>query len=298
MRALIVLVTTGLVSLFLATGFTRLAADALLPLDPRTSAAAPRDDRPRRDSSAIVDRNLFESQRVVLGGPPPRTPPDPSAPPPACDGAIRLVGAFYSRLRPERSFAAIVNAAGKSLLYRRGMRVDERAIDAIDATSVTMIVGAARCSLTMFTSPAGVAPIAAIGGLAAIEPLDVHPLAGRIPSTDLDAGITRISDTEYRIERGLANRILEHRAELPPVRAMLHEEHGRIIGVKVYGIRRNGVLSRLGVQNGDVLRTINGFDLTSLDSALEAYGRLRDADHLTLAVDRRGQPTNVNFDIR
>ena len=95
------------------------------------------------------------------------------------------------------------------------------------------------------------------------------------------------------------NRILDNQAELMrTARVVPQEENGRVVGVKMYGIRRNSLLGRLGMQNGDVLRTINGFDMTSPDKALEAYARLRESDHLTLSVVRRGQPTSVNFNIQ
>jgi general secretion pathway protein C len=57
------------------------------------------------------------------------------------------------------------------------------------------------------------------------------------------------------------------------------------------------LLGKLGLQNGDLMRTINGFEMSSPDTALEAYARLRSASNLTVAVVRRGQPMNVQYDI-
>lgn len=324
----VVLVTLGLVSLFFASGLTRLVAGALLPLAAPSAgpapAARPGLGRPlgagmgagghRKDATTILRRNIFDSQTGPQDGervrqPTPEElaaaeqveapPVDPNAPPPPCDGAIRLVGAFYSPRRPESSFAAITNVAGKVLLYRLGMPVDGRTVDAIGASTVYMLQGASRCSLTMFAPPGGVAPVSPVAAVAAVEPPPAGEPSGGIPAADLDAGITKVSDTEYRIQRGLVNRILENQADLMrTARVVPQEENGRVVGVKMYGIRRNSLLGRLGMQNGDVLRTINGFDMTSPDKALEAYARLRESDHLTLSVVRRGQPTNVNFNIQ
>ena len=49
------------------------------------------------------------------------------------------------------------------------------------------------------------------------------------------------------------------------------------------------------MENGDRLQTINGFDMTSPEKALEAYARLRTADHLTVAGQPQG-PANMNLD--
>jgi general secretion pathway protein C len=322
----VVLVTIGLVSLFFASGLTRLVAGALLPLEAGGPASAPVASAPgtrrplgagggaqRKDPTGVLRRNIFDSESGAQDGvrvrPPSAEeiaaaeevvapPVDPNAPPPPCDGSIRLVGAFYSPQRPERSFAAITNVAGKVLLYRLGMPVEGRTVDAIGASTVYMLQGAARCSLTMFGTPELAAP-PPVAAVAAVEPAGPAEASGGIPAAELDAGITKVSDTEYRIQRGLVNRILENQADLMrTARVVPHEEGGRIVGVKMYGIRRNSLLGRLGMQNGDVLRTINGFDMTSPDKALEAYARLRESDHLTLSVVRRGQPTNVNFNIQ
>ena len=115
----------------------------------------------------------------------------------------------------------------------------------------------------------------------------------------MESGITRNSDTSFTVQRQLVDQILENQAELMrTARIIPHEENGRVVGVKMYGIRRNSLLGRLGMQNGDMLRTINGFDMSSPDSALEAYARLRNVDHLTLNVVRRGQATTIDYQIQ
>ena len=70
------------------------------------------------------------------------------------------------------------------------------------------------------------------------------------------------------------------------------------MGLKLYGIRRTSLLGKLGIRNGDMLRTINGFDMTSPDTALEAYSRLRTADALTLAVKRQNKEMTIEYSIQ
>jgi general secretion pathway protein C len=63
-------------------------------------------------------------------------------------------------------------------------------------------------------------------------------------------------------------------------------------------IRPDTLLGTLGMENGDRLQQINGFDMTSPEKALEAYARLRTADKLTVQVTRRGQLTNLDYNIK
>ena len=55
------------------------------------------------------------------------------------------------------------------------------------------------------------------------------------------------------------------------------------------------LLHELGIRNGDVIQSVNGFDLTNPQKALEAYGRLRTANGLSLQIERRGKPTTIEY---
>jgi general secretion pathway protein C len=46
-----------------------------------------------------------------------------------------------------------------------------------------------------------------------------------------------------------------------------------------------------------MLRTINGFSMTSPDTALEAYSRLRTADKLSLAIKRQNNEMTIDYNI-
>ena len=98
---------------------------------------------------------------------------------------------------------------------------------------------------------------------------------------------------EVFVDKALANQ----GSLMKTARVIPHEEDGRVVGVKLYGIRRNSLLGRLGVRNGDMLRTINGFAMASPDTALEAYSRLRTADKLTLAIKRQNKETTIEYNI-
>ena len=317
----IVVGTLLLCALFLAQGTTALLASAFLPLDPQVAPARVR--RPaslagsadeRADGTDVLRRNIFDSetgdltaQPVVATADDAEEPVvvDPNAPPPPCEGSIRLVGALVNARHPEWSFASIAGPDGKALLYRAGMSIEGREIMGIGMDQVFMRPSSGSlCTLAMFAPPqAGEAPrvAAAPSTPAAVVRRggEEESDEGGISSSDMEAGINRVSDTEFTVARGLVDQLLENQAELMrTARIIPHQEGGRTVGVKLYGIRRNSLLGRLGLQNGDMLRTINGYDMTSPDSALEAYSRLRGANNLTVAVVRRGQAMNIDYNIQ
>lgn len=316
----IVLVSLAATAFFLAQGTTGLLAATFLPVEPGGAVTLPTSTRSTtgrasRDDTAILRRNIFDHEQGPLdgvdvvaiedqgGGPvTPTTEVDWTQPPPVCDGSVRLVAAVVNPISPDWSFAAIVGAAGKALLYRRGQSVDGRQVIHIFTDRVYLQPTTGACQITMFGEEVAEGPRVAAAPPMNAEPVEV-PSAGEseggINASEMESGIQRVSDTNFNIDRSLVDRVLENQAELMrTARVIPHEENGRTVGVKLYGIRRNSLLGRLGVQNGDMLRTINGYDMSSPDSALEAYARLRTADHLTLSIVRRGQPTTIDYNIR
>lgn len=316
----VVLATLTTSSFLFAQGSTQLVASALLDVPPdaddpgrpsRSTATAERRDLVAM-GRAVLTRNIFDSQTGAISWDPPPPPPpepteevegpveeiDPNAPPPPCEGSIRLVASYVRHSTPEHSFAAITNATGTSLLYTVGMRVDDREVVEITRNRVILRpTGGSLCSCSMFAEvPVASAPRAPTPPVVVSTP---ETAAAGPDSDELDSNIQQISETSYAINRTLVDRLLANQAELMrTARVIPHEVDGRVVGVKIYGIRRSSLLGRLGIQNGDMLRTINGFDLTEPDSVLEAYTRLRSADRLSLSVERRGQAVTMDYAIR
>jgi general secretion pathway protein C len=71
-----------------------------------------------------------------------------------------------------------------------------------------------------------------------------------------------------------------------------------VVGMRVGGILPDTLADAIGLVNGDLVQSVNGFDITNPERALEAYARLRTADHLTVHVDRKGAGTNLDYTIK
>jgi general secretion pathway protein C len=119
-----------------------------------------------------------------------------------------------------------------------------------------------------------------------------------ISERELDAGIASEGGTRFTVQRSLVERVLQHQELWWAVRAVLHRENGRALGVKLYGIGQRSLLGKLGLQNGDLLRAINGYPLTSPDEGLDAYVALRGATRLTVALERQGRALRLDYAIR
>jgi general secretion pathway protein C len=322
----IVLSTLALSALFLARGTTSLVAGMLFPIEAATASGdsgdgklkkAPGTDPP--DIHAILKRNAFDPTTGSLWPPKPaEVPVDPEGPgevvaeeldpnklPPACDQTVKLIASVYSERTPEWSFASLSNGTTPPLLYREGSQVADREVVSIYPSAVYMRQNNGKlCSLTLFVDPnaqAAITPNAPPPVAPAAEPVAAAaPAPGGTTSSEaeLDAAISKVSDTQYTVKRAFVDKLLGNQAELMrAARIVPHEENGQVVGVKLYGIRRNSLLGKLGIQNGDLLKNINGMNMGSPDSALEAYSKLRSATDLNVAVTRRGQDMSLGFGI-
>jgi general secretion pathway protein C len=325
LSAAIILTTLTLSALFLARGTTSLVAAAVLPPQaqaPRPGGIAkiqrpPGADAP--DPHAILARNVFDPTTGSLWPPRQASVPEAEAGdepveevvgddmPPHCEGALRLVAAVHSEILPEWSFATLTTGSDKPLLYRLGGRIEDKEVVSIYPKAVYLRQANGRlCSLQMFFDKSAARPAAVATRTPPPVPTPVAPTLpggplapGAISEAELDQNIKAQSETKFSVPRSFVDKLLKNQAQImSAARIVPHEENGRMLGVKLYGIRKNSLLGKLGMQNGDMLRTINGFEMSSPDSALEAYARLRNASNLSVAIVRRGQPTTLDYDIQ
>jgi type II secretory pathway component PulC len=73
---------------------------------------------------------------------------------------------------------------------------------------------------------------------------------------------------------------------------------GETKGYKFYGIRPGSLPKLLGIKNGDLLTSVNGHQLESLDQAMDLYNKLRRASHLSVTIERKGQLVQKEIDIK
>jgi general secretion pathway protein C len=318
-RTAILLGTLMLCALLCAQGATQLLASSLLPIGTgkkppaarARSQASEQTPSPRELAQAVLTRNIFDSQTGAISWDPPVSDMpvvgedeamisplgDPLGEPEYCQGTVRLVASFVVPFLPALSFASL-DSNGKTMLYRTGMQIDGNELVGIREHRVFLRPsGRPLCQVVMFKPPDPVAP-PPVAAAPAGEPAAPNAKPG-LGEDELNQGITQLSDTQYSVTRSLLDKVLGDQAELMrAARVIPYEENGRVIGVKVYGIRRSSMLGRLGIQNGDVLRTINGFDLSSPDSALQAYTKLREMDQFSIAMIRRGSPRTMEYSVK
>jgi general secretion pathway protein C len=218
---------------------------------------------------------------------------------PDCGGIA--VHAITESTDPEWS-VAVLQATGEPLgkLRRVGDAVGDKQVAYIgyntrkSSPAAWLVGGANLCQVLLFATQPEIPPVAA----AAPPPPEAPKGPGVVPD-DIARRIKKISDTEFQIDRAVVDNILEHQADLMrTARIVPEQKDGKVVGIRLFGIKPEQLLGKLGLQNGDRLEAINGFEMASPEKALEAYARLRSAESLSVKVTRRGNPVTIDFKIQ
>jgi len=71
----------------------------------------------------------------------------------------------------------------------------------------------------------------------------------------------------------------------------------RIEGFRITFVRRGSPFAKLGVKRGDVIKSVNGQELTSYNAAFEAYKNMGDAQSITLVIQRGNKEMELEYEI-
>jgi general secretion pathway protein C len=302
---LVVCATIAVVAYFQAAGIGELVASTIASAPaqaPKAARVLPLTSKPP-SGNPILARNPFDSVTGPLDGTPMVNAPEvdggglvpgePSDGTPTCSfGKVVLIAASDD---PEWSFAAIAPSGGKSQLRRVGDTLNGHQLEVLGWDTVWFVNGGTRCKMvvgekTMVAKPAKPKAKRRPGGR--------KRGSAKLP-TELAAKIHKVSDTEFNVERSVVDEILNMQGELMRNTRMRPVKQGdKVVGLKLSRVRPGTLFDVLGLKNGDQLTAINGFELTDPQKALEAYGRLRTADRLSLQISRGGAPTTVDFNIQ
>ncbi|HSP80840.1 MAG TPA: type II secretion system protein GspC [Myxococcaceae bacterium] len=115
----------------------------------------------------------------------------------------------------------------------------------------------------------------------------------------LGNGIRALSENEYEVPRSEIDKTLANLNQVAmQARIVPAFKDGQAQGFKLFSIRPDSIYSKIGVQNGDVIKRINGFELNSPEKALEVYTKLKEASRIEIELERNGSSIRKNYQIR
>lgn len=252
----------------------------------RASEAEEADKDPLGAYTLISQRNIFNSEHGEDDGADAKEDEQIQEPIEESTLNVMLLGTAIGP--PEDTFAVIEDPTTREQdLYQVGDTVGGEA----------RITKVARCRVVLQRD----------GGKEVLE--CIEPDERRLPATRrrvarrnspaTGKGIKKVSRNKYlvdeeRVESALANvnRLMTQ------IRVVPHFKSGGAQGYRVFSVNPHSIFAKLGLKNGDIIRSINGREILTPGEAYQAYKELRDARDLDLQIVRRGVQKTLNYEIR
>jgi general secretion pathway protein C len=121
----------------------------------------------------------------------------------------------------------------------------------------------------------------------------------RPASTRDDQGAKESATSTYVLDR---ETVRENLDDLPSLlmqaRAELYLKEGRPEGFQLSQIQKGSILKSVGFQDGDVIRSVNGQEVRSLEDAIALYQKFGDGDSFTIGILRGEKPKTLHVKIR
>ncbi len=183
-----------------------------------------------------------------------------------------------------------------------GERIEGAEVLAISRGEVLVRNAGRRELITPEPGEAGQAGAPSTPG-ASPTPVAVGPRAlepdGSAPGKAAQLSVHATGENQYELPRQELNQTLANLNDVAmQARIVPAFKDGTADGFKLFSIRPDSVFAKIGLQNGDVVRRINGFELNSPERALELYSKLKDSGRVEVDLERNGSPVKKSYTLR
>lgn len=271
-------------------------------------AAAPRDEPARGerlgDFLVIQERNVFNANPKPA---PPSRPPEPPRPEgrevavpdptPRTPLSVTLFGTAV--VEGGRSFA-LVQAANEIKLVRAGEDLEPGArLAEVRADRILVDRGGPLEEVLLYPpegAPGAPAAAPARGRGAAARSQAAAPPPPAAPAAET---VRQIDETNWLIDSREIEQASANMSQLmTQIRVVPNFTDGQPDGFKVFAIRPGSLFSKIGLQNGDVLKRINGIELVGPEQGFQAYQALKGETSIQIDLVRRNENKTFSYEIR
>lgn len=138
-----------------------------------------------------------------------------------------------------------------------------------------------------------------LGGMSASHSPRVAKVMVSTADRHIEEGFQRVG-TNIEVDARYRDRLI--REELPNILMQASSEpvviNGEITGFRIFQFDQNSIFHKLGLQDGDVVREINGIPLNNVARTIQFLNSLREATDVKVNVMRNGSPVALELKVR
>ena len=111
--------------------------------------------------------------------------------------------------------------------------------------------------------------------------------------------VRKVGDNNFVMDRREVEGVLQDFNKLlTQIRVVPHFANGKPDGFKIFNIRPGSLFASLGMVNGDIIKRVNGLDITGPEQALQMFQQLRDESQVTVDLERFRKNLTLQYEIR
>ncbi len=221
---------------------------------------------------AILRGNLFHPDQRGYGA-----TPSPTQAPVAVESTHRLVGTVMGS--GTFGFAVLEEKSSKTqVLYRIN--------DLLPGGAELVEIGRYEVLIRVGSSTHRLAVEGDVPAAAAVS----APSAG---------GVREVTANRWLIDRRKVEAALANLPQLmTQARLIPNTSGGKADGWRVLSIKQGSFFSDIGLQEGDILKRINGVEIADPQTMLRAFMQLQNEENINLDLQRRTQPVTFAYEVR
>ncbi len=120
----------------------------------------------------------------------------------------------------------------------------------------------------------------------------IYPKQKNATTQNLEKKIIKVSKLEVQKETEDIGKLLKNVRIVPVVK------NGETIGFRFTYISPKSPLYKYGLRSGDLIKSINGMPVRTAEEAFKIYNMLRNEEHITLEIERRGKRKVIFYEIQ
>jgi len=126
----------------------------------------------------------------------------------------------------------------------------------------------------------------------------VTPISTTTP--DNKDGVRQVAPDTFHIDRREVDHAVSHLSDLfTQVRAVPYTSQGGATqGFRLFSIKPDSLIERIGLKNGDVVQRVNGVEITDPSTAFTLLQDMQGRSQVRVDVLRNHQPTTLSYEIR
>ncbi len=112
-------------------------------------------------------------------------------------------------------------------------------------------------------------------------------------------GVTQVASGSYVVDRKVLETATQDMSRLlTQARLVPNFRGGKPNGFRIFSIVPNSLFDKIGLRNGDIIKSINGIDLKDPEKAFQVYQMLKDNDRFEIDLIRAGQRMTLTYEVR